>query len=188
VTSLALAGQLLLKPLDELSRDELLRVLAFRNQPCVRRNMYTSHVISEAEHFAWAERARVDDSIRFFAVLHQGRIIGATSFNAFSTRHRRAEWGAYLGREFQGRGLGSAMEIATLDHGFGQLDLEKITGELLSFNAHALEVHLRIGFVREGTLRRHICRDGEWFDVAVIGILREEWAARRQDIAIREAA
>lgn len=183
-----LAGQLELKPLRSLSRDDLLRILEIRNEESVRRNMYTCHVISEDEHFAWAARAKDDPCTEFFAVIHEGAIIGATTFNALCRAHKRADWGAYLAAEFQGRGLGSALEIRTLDHAFGPLGLEKLNGEVMAFNDNALRVHLRLGFIPEGIRRRHILRDGVWIDVHMIGMTRDEWAARRPGLTTRRAA
>lgn len=177
-----------LKPLADLSRDEILRVLAIRNEDGVRRFMYTCHLISEAEHFAWVERTMGDQSVRFYALLRGPEIIGATTLMSIDRTHRRAEWGAYLGKAYHGRGLGKAMEVATLDLAFGELGLEKVNGEMLSFNEAALRCHLRLGFVVEGVRRRHILRDGEWVDVTLVGITRENWMQTRAALAVDEAA
>jgi UDP-4-amino-4,6-dideoxy-N-acetyl-beta-L-altrosamine N-acetyltransferase len=174
----AMAERLEFRPLADLGRDELLTVLAIRNEDPVRRNMYTCHVIGEAEHFAWAERAVGDETMRFFALVLDGEIIGATQFNVISTTHKRADWGAYLSSRCQGKGLGAAMEVATLDYAFGPLGLEKLNGEVMAFNDRALKVHLGIGFVEEGRRRRHILRNGAWIDIHLIGITREEWSER----------
>ena len=84
------------KPLSELNRDEQLRILSLRNQKEIRQNMYTSHEISEDEHFKWIERITHDAVNRFFAVFLDGHIVGAISLNAISTAHKRADWAYYI--------------------------------------------------------------------------------------------
>jgi RimJ/RimL family protein N-acetyltransferase len=42
-------------------------------------------------------------------------------------------------------------------------------------NAPAQRLLERLGFQREGVLRRATFRDGRWRDLAIYGILREEW-------------
>lgn len=63
-----------LRPIVKLTREEQLRILQIRNQPEVRKNMYTSHAIGEDEHFRWIAGLEADSRTQFFAVLHDGLI------------------------------------------------------------------------------------------------------------------
>ena len=67
---------------------------------------------------------------------------------------------------------------------------------MLAENEAALKAQAAAGFRREGYLRRHAFKEGEFHDVVILGILAEEWAERRgkvlEDLAasglIRKAA
>jgi len=94
--------------------------------------------------------------------------------------HRRAEWGWYIGEaRFRGRGAGRAAQALGLDRAFTEHAIEKVWSEELAENEVALKAQAAAGFRREGYLRRHVVKDGRVHDVVVLGILKEEWAARR---------
>jgi UDP-4-amino-4,6-dideoxy-N-acetyl-beta-L-altrosamine N-acetyltransferase len=171
-----------LRPLHELPRDEQRKILAIRNQAGVRKNMYTSHEIGEAEHFAWIDRLADDEHTRFFAVYSDGALIGGISLNAINRANKRADWAFYLDEAAQGKGLGSALEFKFLDHAFGPEGLEKLNCEVLDFNQAVIRLHKKFGFQEEGIRRRHIERDGECFDAIFLGILKPEWLARRAEL------
>jgi RimJ/RimL family protein N-acetyltransferase len=49
---------------------------------------------------------------------------------------------------------------------------------VLAFNERTIELHERIGFVREGVLRSHVWRADGPHNVVVLSMLRSEWEAR----------
>lgn len=105
--------------------------------------------------------------------------IGATDFGitgTFST-------GSWLGRSFQGRGIGTEMRAATLHLGFAGLGAGRATTSAFSDNAPSLGVTRRLGYAPNGTsigIRRE--EAGEQLHFV---LTREAWAARRRhDIAL----
>jgi RimJ/RimL family protein N-acetyltransferase len=75
------------------------------------------------------------------------------------------------------RGKGYAQEAVGLlvDYLFGGYATARITAFTDVDNLPAQRVVEHAGFRREGTLRRSIFRDGQWRDLAIYGLLREEW-------------
>jgi RimJ/RimL family protein N-acetyltransferase len=51
---------------------------------------------------------------------------------------------------------------------------------VLSFNTAVVAMHKKFGFVEEGLLRDHWCRDGEWVDTHVLAMFEDTWAERRK--------
>src|SRR6266550_861345 len=123
-----------LKPFSDLSTAESERILTIRNEPEVRRNMYTDHEIGIEEHRAWLARTNSCDDAKMFAVVLEGEIVGAIGLTSIIPAHRRAEWAFYLSAATQGRGLGSALEFKFLDWVFSDQQLHKLNCEVLSFN------------------------------------------------------
>jgi len=70
--------------------------------------------------------------------------------------------------------------FALLDFGFGQLRLERVWLEVYDFNARARRSYEKCGFVLEGTERRAIFKRGQFHDVHLMSILRDEWAAQER--------
>jgi aminoglycoside 6'-N-acetyltransferase len=78
--------------------------------------------------------------------------------------------------EVSARGRGYALEAVKLlvDYLFRGYPAERIAGFTDGENKPAQRVMERAGFRREGVLRRAMFRDGEWRDIAVYAVLRQE--------------
>jgi RimJ/RimL family protein N-acetyltransferase len=111
--------------------------------------------------FHWRTRAELSPTEWRvpFAVEVDGQIVGSTDLAAadFPTL-RQFETGSWLGREFQGRGLGKELRIATLAFGFIGLDAERATTGAWHDNLPSLGVTASLGYERSGT-RRAVRRD-----------------------------
>ena len=174
---IALVRALELRPIDQLTHAQQMQLLTMRNQPEVRNNMYTSHVISKDEHANWVQGLEGDESREFFGVFLDGELIGAISLNDISRANHRADWAFYLDANRQGGGIGSALEFKFLEYAFEKL--EKLNCEVLEFNEPVIKLHKKFGFKEEGVRRRHIERDGQYYDIVLLGITADEWRASR---------
>jgi RimJ/RimL family protein N-acetyltransferase len=96
-----------------------------------------------------------------FAVRVAGELVG---IQAFHTEHfavtRTGETGSWLGRRFQGRGIGTRMRRAVCAFAFDELGAEEITSGAFLDNPASLAVSRKVGYRPNGTVR-HKRRDGE---------------------------
>jgi RimJ/RimL family protein N-acetyltransferase len=106
------------------------------------------------------------------------RLIGYTDLGEINPLEARAAFGIAIGnREYWGKGYGFAAGQATLRHGFEERGLDRITAEVHASNTRPIRLLERLGFTREGVLRRHETYRGEKQDVHLYGMLKEEFAA-----------
>ncbi len=119
------------------------------------------------------------------AVLEGGRLVGTTSLLAdhFATL-RQFETGSWLGREFQGRGIGKEMRQAALHLGFAGLGATLATTAAWHDNDASLGVTRSLGYVEAGTQRR--LRRTEMGTSHQFHLTRDDWEARlrRDDITL----
>ena len=73
------------------------------------------------------------------------------------------------------QGLGTEAMLALLDFGFGMLRLERMWLDVYDFNDRARRSYEKCGFVLEGTQRRAMYKRGQFIDVHMMSILRDEW-------------
>ena len=114
----------------------------------------------EAMRFYW--RSRADTSAASWrllcAVIFDDKVIGASdAFAADFLNLRQFETGSWLGLEYQGRGFGKEMRLASLLLGFDGLDAEAATTSAWHDNAASLGVTRSLGYEPSGqsrTLRR----------------------------------
>lgn len=125
--------------------------------------------------------ARISDPERrdrCWAIEAGGRHVGNCALGLDETG-RAGGFGIIIGDKTQwGKGYGTAALREVLRIGFGEMKLQRIWLQAFSGNARGLRCYEKCGFRREGVLRRHRLKRGEWVDVVCMGILREEWEAQ----------
>jgi UDP-4-amino-4,6-dideoxy-N-acetyl-beta-L-altrosamine N-acetyltransferase len=160
--------------LRPMSDQDLELVLSWRNDPRVRDNMYTNHVITGKEHQLWFDAASRDPSKRLLMCVDESGVpVGVVTFSDIDQVQKRATWAFYSGSDR--RGIGSEMERLALDYAFGDLGLEKLNCEVISFNMPVIEFHRKYGFRVEGIFRSQYRRDGAVYDVYRLAHFRKAW-------------
>lgn len=117
----------------------------------------------EAACFSVVERASQD-------------LAGEALLWSIDTHNRTAHIGIALRPAFRGRGLSVDVLHTLCTYGFTVRGLRRLQIETLTDNAPMLAAASRVGFTREGTLRRSAWVYGAFADEAVLGLLAEEWA------------
>lgn len=80
---------------------------------------------------------------------------------------------------YRGKGYGSEALRLMLDYVFDELGMYRIGLRVMAYNSAAIHTYENLGFVREGTQRGAVWREGQRYDIHFYGMLREEWVARR---------
>lgn len=107
-----------------------------------------------ALRFHWRNRAELSPEswTLNFGVVVDGVLVGSTGIvaNGFAER-RTFETGSWLGRAFQGRGIGREMRIATLQLGFDGFGARLATTSAFHDNAASLGVTRSLGYAHTAT-------------------------------------
>jgi RimJ/RimL family protein N-acetyltransferase len=106
-------------------------------------------------------------------------LVGMIGFGHIDFAHRNGEVGYVLSRKHWGTGIVSDALRLVVQEGFVSLGLEKIIGRCISENIGSKRVLQKVGFKKEGHLRRQYLKRNAFRDIEVYGLLRIE---RRQDI------
>ena len=75
----------------------------------------------------------------------------------------------------QGKGAGTFAVNAMLDHAFNNMNLHRIELSVLENNERAQHLYEKVGFVREGMLRKAYYKNGEFVNAFIYAILRDEF-------------
>lgn len=103
------------------------------------------------------------------------RLIGATGLRIDGDQ-RRAELGYWIGRPWWGAGYATEAARALVAYGFGPLGLDRVFARCFASNPASARVLMKIGMRQEGLLRRHVVKWGRFEDIAMFGILSDEFA------------
>ncbi len=104
------------------------------------------------------------------------------------SRAKIALLGVVVGdHEWWGRGVVAETRSTVLDFVFNELECARAWGIVFARNFPSISNYLTLGFQHEGTLRGHyLAPGGGHGDAMVFGMLREEWAERRNAGASHE--
>jgi RimJ/RimL family protein N-acetyltransferase len=181
--------RLVLRPFRE---DDLDEVHALRSDPEVRRFVpWPAGTVQDT--LVWlrariaADRLAADGDAAAWAVVRQedGRLIGTVNAWWRSVEHRQGELGFAFASGVQRRGYGREASAALLDLLFSELDLHRVCGRTDPRNTASAALMRRLGMRQEGHLREVERHDGEWLDVLVFALLRQEWQAATARAAAR---
>ncbi|PSV46815.1 UDP-4-amino-4,6-dideoxy-N-acetyl-beta-L-altrosamine N-acetyltransferase [Photobacterium indicum] len=167
--------------LMELEESHLDMILEWRNAPEVRKNMYTNHVISTEEHYAWFNKLQNDKTKKYFVFIKDNVPVGVIGFTEINLIKDTASW-AFYANPTAPRGTGSMMEFFALDYAFKELKLHKLRCEVLSFNQMVVKLHTKFGFKVEGELRDAFYDGEQYHDVCHLGIFPQEWKEIRESL------
>jgi RimJ/RimL family protein N-acetyltransferase len=104
------------------------------------------------------------------------RLIGFIALFNINWNHGEAWVAIGIGeREYRGKGYGTDAMRLMLNYAFTELNLNRVTLVVFSYNPRAMRSYEKAGFVLEGRHRHCLHRDGQWWDEVFMGILREEW-------------
>lgn len=152
----------------------------WRNDPEVTEllggNFY--YISSEREK-KWIEGAIMNDStsIRLGIVIKDShKLIGLVNLTNIEWINRKAEFSIVLGdKDEWGKGYGQEATKEILKFGFTQRNLEKIYLTVDVLHERAIALYGKIGFKKEGLLRRDHFKNGSFRDVFVFSILKDEY-------------
>ena len=100
------------------------------------------------------------------------KVIGICGFVRHYPTHFRAEFGYSLFHDdFKNLGYMSEVAPVILKYGLKNMNLKRIEAMVSPTNVASLRIIQKLGFEREGLMKKHYLRDGIFEDSVVFGLL-----------------
>lgn len=137
---------------------------------------------TEAEIREWMEQSRIARNYDFtIRRIKDDRALGMVGLRAPDWKNRQADLGIAIGEtDAQGQGYGTDAGFIILRFGFLELNMNRIELGVISSNMPAIRSYEKLGFKLEATLRQRWYREGAYYDMLTMGILRSEWLAMQE--------
>ncbi len=171
-----------------LRESDLALVMQWRMQPEVTRYMYTDPQLTLEGQQRWFEALKQSGRDVAWVIEQEAgkRPIGLLSLTAIDRVNSRCAWAYYLGEpDVRGGGLARLLELNVYAFVFDTLGLNKLWCEVFSFNDRVVALHEKFGSKVEGVMRQHIRKNGQYHDVVLMAMLREDWPAVRDRFGLR---
>ena len=121
-----------------------------------------------------------DTGLRWgIALKDDDSLVGSCGFYKWEKDpHRKAEMGYDLAPAYWGRGIMREALQAIIQYGFDEMNLNRITVLVISYNDRSLRLVDRLGFVKEGVMRESAYFDGRFIDDVLLSLLKRDWKSQ----------
>jgi ribosomal-protein-alanine N-acetyltransferase len=154
-------------------------LFALASDPEVTRWFSWGPYTDEAEARAYLDRLPAQraggEQLDLLIVHRDAGPIGITHLSEISRRDRRAVVGTWLGRAHWGTGANAEAKALVAHLAFARMSCERLGAYTNVDHVRSQNALRRLGFQREGVLRRFHRHGDAVHDVTVWSLLREEW-------------
>ena len=165
-------------------KEDISAFLRWINDVDVTENLMLVSPMSSYEEEQWYESMMKQPASEHALVIevrdqspnHEYRPIGTCQFHNIDWRNRSAEIGILIGEKtFWDQGYGTETMRLLLDHGFGVLNLHRIWLQVYAKNKRGIRAYEKAGFQFEGKQRQAHYQHGQYYDVHLMSVLKDEW-------------
>ena len=168
-----------------LTKPDVHIVLEWCNAPEVRHRLCVHYEIMSEESSTRYQGIQIFENVRWFAYRNtQGDPIGVFFLSVAGAKQGVAFIGGCVKPDAK-LSVGYRMGVAVLELVFDEMELEKISWEILSSNHTMVNLYQKLGFSKEGVFRQQYFDETYRVDVLRLGLLASEWTELHQRLNFR---
>ncbi len=144
-------------------------------QRLLRRGLVYPFTLQEIERWFSGER---DEHFFSFSIrtLDDDQLVGQLAIKDVMWQARNCSFFILIGdKSDRGKGYGTDAVQVMLKYCFQEMNLYRVGLEVMEYNPAAIRSYKNAGFTEEGRLRHFVYRDGVYYDIVLMSILRQEW-------------
>ncbi len=149
------------------------------NDPEVNTWLLVGHVpVSREQERAWYAQVDASDADHVFEIRTKDsdRYIGNCGLHKVDMLNRSGEIGILIGElDAQGKGHGKDAILVVLRYAFHTLGLHTVRISYIDGNERSAHLYAKLGFTQTGRCREHIHLRGEFHDLVLMDMTREEY-------------
>lgn len=142
-----------------------------------------SFPVCKREQMNWYERVAMSDVNKRFTIcmIENDQAVGMVTLTNIDLVNRSAFHGIKLHPSCpKGKGVGTDAVMTLMEYAFNQINLNRLDGEWFLYNTASKKLYEKCGWHEEGIKKNAIYRNGEYHDLAICGILKEEYLEAKE--------
>lgn len=155
------------------------KYLSWLNNPDITKYMMNStRPTTKKDIMSYYNKLKKSKDDLFLAVClnKNKKHIGNVRLGPINRFHRRSEFGIMIGdKKSWGKGYAYEATSLILRYAFNELNMNRINIGVIDGNARAFKLYKKLGFKKEGVIRKNFYLDGKYLDSIKMGILKEEF-------------
>ncbi|GEK33621.1 UDP-4-amino-4,6-dideoxy-N-acetyl-beta-L-altrosamine N-acetyltransferase [Kurthia sibirica] len=157
-------------------------VLEWRNSERIRTMMLNQKLIEKEQHEQWFNSLFLNKNILVYIFKYNNEPMGVVTFTKLNYSGDVWEWGFYIGESEAPKGMGTLLGYTAIELLFYELKKDKVVAEVLHYNLISLSFHEKLGFQKEGILRKQVYCNSQYEDLHMFGLFEYEWREKREKI------
>ena len=141
---------------------------------------FASFTLERVQAFIENAGKEPEKNLHLACVDEKDEYLGTISLKNINRENQNAEYAISFRKCAHGTGASRYATQEILRIAFEELGLEKVYLYVLSINPRANRFYQKVGFVHEGTLRKHVMHGEALCDELWYGVLRSEWEETRR--------
>lgn len=169
-----------------LNREDILHIVKWKTDPEIADLVRGGpiHTNIEIENRRFDRHSEGTDILRLVIETKQKKAIGFISIGEIDKTNNKAELGMLIGeKKYWDHGYGTDSLFTLLNYLFCKLGFNRISLEVFDYNIRAKKVYEKIGFQVEGIQRQGLFRNGNFHDIYLMGILKQDFMSLNMDTA-----
>jgi RimJ/RimL family protein N-acetyltransferase len=162
-------------------KEYLPKFVKWMNDPEVLQFLTMYRPITVEEEEKWYQSITNNPKEIHFSILgkigseNDPKLIGNIGIT-LDNRNRVGSIGIVIGEKpYWGKGYGTEALQILIEYAFQTLNLHRVELMVYSSNPRAIACYNKVGFKKEGVLRKSVFINGEYHDKIWLGLLKEEW-------------
>ncbi|HDM70437.1 MAG: GNAT family N-acetyltransferase [Thermotogae bacterium] len=161
--------------------EDIDQILPHFNDEEVRQYLAVIFPVNKLVERNFIESLYKDDKNILLGMEVNGTLIGSIGLHRIDWVNRSTELGIVIFRkEYWNKGYGTKAIDLMLKYAFKYLNMNRVSLKVYEYNERAIHVYEKCGFKVEGRLRKAKFFKGRYWDVLVMGILRDEYFESRR--------
>jgi RimJ/RimL family protein N-acetyltransferase len=150
-------------------------VCIWRNDPDVTRHLARLSMTRDQIQ-SWYDSLRFDAGDRAYAILAASAFVGYAVLTDADPMNRKCEAGIIIGDKTHWRkGIGTVVARELARTAFADVGMHRVLAVASERNPASVCCFTKAGFQEEGRLRDANLRDGAYYDLVLLSLLKPEW-------------
>lgn len=162
--------------LREIREEDLENIMRWRMDEDITRYMNTNPRLTLEKQKAWFSSVQENTDVKYWLIQVDGQPAGVINLTGLDNPDGDLGWAYYMG-EKRLRSIGTALslEMSMYDYVFQILKKRAVYGDVFTLNKGVIQLHRLCGCEIVEEKKRHVCKEGIWYDVTFMRMTAENW-------------
>lgn len=155
---------------------DLENMMRWRMDPDITRYMNTNPKLTLEGQKKWFAGVCANPAVRYWIVEVDGEAAGVINLTGLDREDGHIGWAYYVGeKRLRSMKLALALEMSLYDYIFDVLGKKSLTGDIFTLNKGVIQLHLLCGSRIVEEKKKHVCKEGIWYDVTFMEMTADHW-------------